>query len=189
MSEAMASRYSDYWVAAYRRSIRLARRMLAPVMREPESDGARHAGLRGRERTSFDKETAPAHDESRNATNSAMQDWFDADVDRLQEARATAERGDWTLHSIAAIEAVAKDLRGMSAAYGSALAARLSSSLCHLLETDAAKRKAQSKPTLVRAHIDALRAMARERIHDDTHPVGRVLARTLEDEVARGIRE
>lgn len=146
----------------------------------------RDAGLRGLdlERPLFDDEAVARADDTLKALSGSMEQWLDADIERLQSARKAAERADWTIHALEAIAGAAHDLKGMGATYGFPMATRLAASLCRLIETDAGKREAQRDPALVCAHVDALRAAVRDRIRDDSHPVGRAVAQALEARVA-----
>jgi chemotaxis protein histidine kinase CheA len=163
--------------------------MLVPAMRKPKAQliDPRDAGLRGLDlqRPLFDEQAIARADNALNARSESMEEWLDADVDRLQQARLAAERADWTLRALEAVEIAAHEVKGMGGTYGFPLATRLAASLCRLIETDAGKREAQRDPALVRAHVDALRAAVRERIRDDSHEIGRTLVRTLEAQVAR----
>ena len=147
----------------------------------------RDAGLRGLnlKRPIFDEEAIARADNTLKAMSDSMEQWLEDDAERLQSARLAAERADWTLHALEQIFAVAHDLKGMGGTYGFPLATQLAASLCRLIETDAGKRAAQRDPALVCAHVDALRAAVRDRIRDDTHPVGRALVQALEAEVER----
>ena len=59
---------------------------------------------------------------------------------------------------------------------------RLAGSLCKLMD-DPAKRMTVPL-VLLDAHIDAIKAVVRDEIKTDDHPVGKVLAETLESRVA-----
>jgi len=147
----------------------------------------REAGLRGLElkKPLFDEDAIARADNTLKAMSGSMEHWLEADVERLQAARMSAERADWTVRSLDTINIAAHDLKGMGATYGFPLATLLAASLCRLIETDAGKLLAQRDPTLVRAHVDALRAAVRDRIRDDKHPIGAALVQTLETQVAR----
>jgi len=147
----------------------------------------REAGLRGLElkKPLFDEDAIARADNTLKAMSESMEHWLEADVERLQATRMSAERADWTMRSLEALNIAAHDLKGMGATYGFPLATQLAASLCRLIETDAGKLLAQRDPALVRAHVDALRAAVRDRIRDDQHPLGRALVQTLEAQVAR----
>jgi hypothetical protein len=100
-------------------------------------------------------------DEALKTMTPQLEQWLEADIVRLQAARLTAERAQWTVAAIDNLMAVAHDIRGMGATYGSPLATRLAASLCRLIETDAGKAAVQCDPSLARAHVDALRAAQR----------------------------
>jgi len=147
----------------------------------------REAGLRGLElkRPLFDDEAVARADNTLKAMSGSMEQWLDADVERLQQARLAAEAENWSVASLEQLMSVAHDLKGMGGTYGFPLATQLAASLCRLIETDAGKAVAQREPALVRAHVDALRAAVRERIRENTHPVGRILVETLDAQVQR----
>lgn len=76
----------------------------------------------------------------------------------------------------------AHDLKGLGSTYQYPLVTRLAGSLCRLL--DDPSRRLAVPMVLIDAHIDAIRAVVRDRIQTDDHPTGRILAETLEAEVA-----
>jgi hypothetical protein len=147
----------------------------------------RDAGLRGLDlkRPLFDEDAIARADDTLKAMSGSMERWLETDIERLQSTRLAAERADWTTYSIDAILTAAHDLKGMGGTYGFPLATQLAASLCRLIETGAGKLAAQRDPALVCAHVDALRAAVRDRIRDDSHPVGRALVQALETQVAR----
>ena len=58
----------------------------------------------------------------------------------------------------------------------------MAGSLCKLLDDPA--RRTEAPIVLLDAHIDAIKAVVRDEIQTDEHPVGRELAETLETRVA-----
>lgn len=133
----------------------------------------------------FDGEALTRADKTLEALGGSMEQWLDADMERLQIARQLAAQTNWSLPSLEALAAAAHDLKGVGATYGYPLAGQISASLCRLIETPAGKAEAQKNPNLVSAHVDALRAIVRDRVKTDGHPVGRELLRALEVQVAR----
>lgn len=146
----------------------------------------RDTGLRGLDlkQPLFDEEAIARADEALASMGEEMADWLVADVDRLQAARLSAEQAAWSFASLEALMSVAHDIKGMGATYGSSLATQIGASLCRLIETDDGKAIAQTDPSLVRAHVDALRAAVRDSINSETHPIGRAVLQALEARVA-----
>lgn len=147
----------------------------------------RQAGLRGLDlkQPVFSPEAIARADQALQSIGGSMQEWLDADVDRLQQARAAAEAQAWRHDALEKIGGVAHELKGMGATYGFPLVTQIAASLCRLIETDSGKAIAQADPTLVCAHIDALRAAVRDQVKTDSHPVGRALLTALETHVAK----
>jgi len=123
-------------------------------------------------------------DETMKAMSASFEKWLDADAQTLQTARAAAEAAGWDETSLETLMRAAHDLKGMGGAYGYPLVTDIAASLCRLIETDAGKAAARANPSLVCAHVDALRAAIRDRIASDAHPVGKALVQALETRVA-----
>ena len=77
----------------------------------------------------------------------------------------------------------AHDLKGLGGTYQYPLVTRMAASLCRI--TDTAERRADAPLFLIDAHIDAIKAVVRDGIQTDDHPVGRALAEELERQVAQ----
>ncbi|MGZ3306724.1 MAG: Hpt domain-containing protein, partial [Asticcacaulis sp.] len=58
---------------------------------------------------------------------------------------------------------------------------RLAGSLCKM--TDDAEKRALAPRMLVEAHLDAIRACVRDKIKEDSHPMGKILSEELESRV------
>ena len=147
----------------------------------------RTKGLRGLElrQPVFSPEAVERADNALKAMSGSMQEWLDADIERLQNARAEAEAAQWSFASLDKLGGVAHDIKGMGTTYGYPLVTQIGASLCRLIETESGKGLAQHDPTLVIAHIDALRAAVRDQVKDDQHPVGRALLLALQTRVER----
>ena len=147
----------------------------------------RDAGLRGLDlkRPLFDEDAVARADNTLKAMGDSMVQWLDADVERLQKTRLAAEAAQWSHDALETLGRVAHDLKGMGGTYGFPLITQIAASLCRLVETEAGKNVAQADPSLVRAHVDALRAAVRDRIKTDGHPIGRALVHALEAQVAK----
>lgn len=99
--------------------------------------------------------------------------WMEREVERLENALAVflaapiAERANFfrAIH----------DIRGQAGTFGFPLAGRIADNLCRLL--DAA---VQVPNDIVSAHVMAIRAIVRENATTTDHPVGSLLAMSLE---------
>jgi hypothetical protein len=131
----------------------------------------------------FDQAALQRADDAMKAMGASFEQWLDDDTGRLQMARVAAEKAGWSNDALDALYGASHDLKGMGGAYGYPLVTQLAASLCRLIETDAGKFAARQRPALVKAHIDALRAAARDRIATAEHPIGRALVAALEAEV------
>lgn len=132
----------------------------------------------------FDADALSRADETMKAMSGSFEKWLDADAQALQGARAAAEAANWDDGSLDTLMRAGHDLKGMGGAYGYPLVTDIAASLCRLIETDAGKAAARANPSLVCAHVDALRAAIRDRIASDAHPVGKALVQALEKRVA-----
>lgn len=148
---------------------------------DPRQQGLRTHDLK---KPVFDAAAVARADQALEAMGDEFQVWLDADIERLQAARLRADAANWSPLSQEDVHAIAHDLKGLGATYGSLLATQIAASLCRLIETDAGKALAQRDPTLARAHIDALRASVRDAIRSTDHPVGRAVLQALETRVA-----
>ena len=133
----------------------------------------------------FQADAIARADETLKAMAGSMQQWMEADIERLQALRTAAEAARWDAASVEAVMGAAHDIKGLGATYGFPLVTEIAASLCRLTETDAGKAAVAANPVLARAHVDALRAVVRDGVRSDGHPLGRVLKQTLEVEVAK----
>jgi chemotaxis protein histidine kinase CheA len=133
----------------------------------------------------FDQTALVRADQTLKALSGSFDQWLEADVAQLQMARVKAEQDGWSDKALHGVFAASHNLKGMGATYGSPLATQLAASLCRLTETDAGKASARANPSLVSAHVDAVRAALRDNITSANHPVGRALLEALEAQVAR----
>jgi hypothetical protein len=148
---------------------------------DPREQGLRTFQLK---KPIFDAGAVARADEALEAMGEDMQAWLEADVERLQSARLRADAAAWNVLVQEDVYAIAHDLKGLGATYGSSLATGIAGSLCRLIETDSGKALAQRDPSLARAHIDALRASVRDGISSTEDLLGRAVLQALETRVA-----
>lgn len=108
--------------------------------------------------------------------------WLQDEITKLDAAQAAIRAEGLNARTAEGLYFRAHDLKGLGTTYQYPLVTRLAGSLCKLLD-DPAKR-ANAPVRLLDAHIDAIKAVVRDQIQTDDHPTGRVLAETLEAEVA-----
>lgn len=110
-----------------------------------------------------------------------FENWLQDEVTKLENVQTKIKTEGWNATNGEMMFFSAHDLKGLGTTYGYPLITRLAGSLCKMTD-DAAKRE-QAPRLLIDAHLDAIRACVRDQIKEDTHPVGKVLAETLEARV------
>ncbi len=131
----------------------------------------------------FDKDALARAEDALRGMSAHFQGWLEEELAKIQEARLAAEAEGWSDAALTRVLSTAHDVKGLGATYDYPLATRIAGSLCRLLDTPEGMQAARRAPALVTAHIDAMRAAARERIQTSDHPVGRALLRELETRV------
>lgn len=121
-------------------------------------------------------------EEALKAMSSQFGQWLQDEIDKLDAAQVGIRMHGLNAQTAEALYFRAHDLKGLGATYQYPLVTRLAGSLCRLL--DEPGRRLEAPVKLLDAHIDAIKAVVRDQIQTDDHPTGRVLAETLEAEVA-----
>jgi len=121
-------------------------------------------------------------EEALKAMSSQFGQWLEDEIVKLDKAQSDIRAVGYTLATAEALYYRAHDLKGLGTTYQYPLVTRLAGSLCKLLD-DPSKRMA-APLVLLDAHIDAIKAVVRDEIQTDDHPVGKVLSETLEARVA-----
>jgi hypothetical protein len=116
------------------------------------------------------------------AMSSQFGQWLQDEIVKLDQAQADIRASGYNAVTAEALYFRAHDLKGLGTTYQYPLVTRLAGSLCKLLD-DPAKRT-DAPVLLLDAHIDAIKAVVRDEIRTDDHPVGKILAETLEARVA-----
>jgi hypothetical protein len=116
------------------------------------------------------------------AMSSQFGQWLQDEIVKLDKAQADIRDLGYNAETAEALYFRAHDLKGLGTTYQYPLVTRLAGSLCKLLD-DPAKR-IFAPNVLLDAHIDAIKAVVRDEIQTDDHPVGKILAETLEARVA-----
>lgn len=121
-------------------------------------------------------------EEALKAMSSQFGQWLQDEIVKLDKAQSEIRALGYTTVTAEALYFRAHDLKGLGTTYQYPLVTRLAGSLCKLLD-DPSKRMA-APLVLLDAHIDAIKAVVRDEIQTDDHPVGKVLSETLEAQVA-----
>ena len=120
------------------------------------------------------------------AMSSQFGQWLQDEIDKMEKAQSDIRTQGYNAQTAEALYFRAHDLKGLGATYQYPLVTRLAGSLCKMLD-DPAKRLT-APPVILDAHVDAIRAVVRDKIQTDDHPVGRMLAETLEARVAEHLK-
>ena len=107
--------------------------------------------------------------------------WLQDEITKLDQAQADIRAKGYTPETAEGLYFRAHDLKGLGATYQYPLVTRIAGSLCRLM--DDTDKRMQAPVAILDAHIDAIRAVVRDEIQTDEHPVGRELAETLEARV------
>ena len=107
--------------------------------------------------------------------------WLADELVKLDGARSAIQANGYTTATAEALYMRAHDLKGLGGTYGFPLITRVAASLCKLTDDEAVRMKAPL--FLIDAHIDAIKAIVRDQIRDEDHPVGCALSAELERKV------
>ena len=121
-------------------------------------------------------------EEALKAMSAQFGQWLQDEITKLDAAQAAIRTQGLTAETAEGLYFRAHDLKGLGSTYQYPIVTRMAGSLCKLLD-DPAKRT-EAPIVLLDAHIDAIKAVVRDEIQTDEHPVGRELAETLETRVA-----
>ncbi len=121
-------------------------------------------------------------EEALKAMSAQFGQWLNDEVVRLDKAQSDIRGQGYTPETAEALYFRAHDLKGLGTTYEYPLVTRIAASLCRML--DDADKRMQAPLAVVDAHIDAIKAVVRDKIQTDDHPVGRDLVETLEARAA-----
>lgn len=121
-------------------------------------------------------------EEALKAMSAQFGQWLNDEVVRLDKAQSDIRSQGYTPETAEALYFRAHDLKGLGTTYEYPLVTRIAASLCRML--DDADKRMQAPLAVLDAHIDAIKAVVRDKIQTDDHPVGRELVETLEARAA-----
>lgn len=107
--------------------------------------------------------------------------WLNDEITKLDGARQTVRTEGPTAENMESLYLRAHDLKGLGATYGFPLITRIAGLLCRLID-DKTKRL-EAPLGLIEAHIDAIKAAARDDIKTEDHPIGKILVQELEGRI------
>ncbi len=120
--------------------------------------------------------------------SSHFEGWVGEEVKFIEAAFAAWKKKDFAEGEPRdAFFRVVHDLKGQATTLGFPLATRVASSLCALL--DGLPGKEHLPLDLIEAHVQAIRAIYREKVRDENDRVGSALATTLTDMAQAHLRE
>ena len=108
--------------------------------------------------------------------------WLQDEIDKLDAARAAVNIDGLSSPAGEALYTRAHDLKGLGGTYEFPIVTRAAGSLCRVV--DSAQARAAAPLSLVDSHINAIKAMIRDGIKTDDHPIGQAMVLSLEDQVA-----
>ncbi|NBB63695.1 Hpt domain-containing protein [Pseudomonas sp. ODNR1LW] len=122
-------------------------------------------------------------EEALKAMSAQFGQWLNDEIVKLDRAQADIREKGLTAETAEALYFRAHDLKGLGTTYEYPLVTRIAGSLCKLL--DDAGSRLQAPLETIHAHVDAIRSVVRDQIKTDENPTGRVLAESLEAQVAQ----
>jgi len=146
------------------------------VIRPPNPLRAKVGGFGGIDANAIAKAEAALK-----AMSAQFGQWLQDEIVKLDQAQADIRANGYTPETAEALYFRAHDLKGLGATYQYPLVTRIAGSLCRLM--DDGEKRMLAPVAILDAHIDAIRAVVRDEIQTDEHPVGRELAATLEARV------
>ena len=147
------------------------------VIRPPNPLRAKVGGFGGIDANAIAKAEAALK-----AMSAQFGQWLQDEIVKLDQAQADIRAKGYTPETAEALYFRAHDLKGLGTTYQYPLVTRIAGSLCRMM--DDVDKRMQAPAAILDAHIDAIRAVVRDEIQTDEHPVGRALAETLEARVA-----
>ncbi|RYE64765.1 MAG: Hpt domain-containing protein [Oxalobacteraceae bacterium] len=130
----------------------------------------------------FDSATIAKAEAALEAMSSQFGQWLQDEITKLEAAQSQIRSLGYNETTASELYYRAHDLKGLGGTYQYPLVTRMASSLSKLL--DDPQQRLKTPIALLNAHIDAIRAVVRDRIQTEDHPTGRILAEALEASVA-----
>ena len=120
-------------------------------------------------------------EEALKALSSQFGQWLQDEMVKLEAAESAIRSDGFHAQTAENLYMRAHDLKGLGTTYEYPLVTRVAASLCRLM--DESEQRPNAPWPLVEAHISAIRAIVRDKIQAEDHPVGCELAKALEAQV------
>ncbi len=104
--------------------------------------------------------------------------WLNDEITKLEAARTTVRIDGATHENMESLYLRAHDLKGLGSTYGFPLITRIAGLLCRLIDDKSTRLGVPI--ALLDAHIDSIKAAARDGIKTEAHPVGKAIVEELE---------
>lgn len=128
---------------------------------------------------SFDASAIERAEKALDKLSVRFEGWINEEVDRLQAARDDVDKHGHRGEYADELFRAAHDLKGQGLTFGYPLVTYVAGSLCKLLEVLIEIKSKTAPIDLIDHHVDAIRAIVRNAIKDNTHNTGSELATSL----------
>lgn len=146
------------------------------IIRPPNPLRAKLGGFGG-----IDSDAVARAEAALKAMSAQFEQWLQDEVTKISAAQTALREQGLNAETAEGVYLRAHDLKGLGTTYNYPLVTRIAASLCRLL--DDADKRLSAPVQVLNAHIDAIRAVVRDQIQTDEHPVGRELVEALEAQV------
>ena len=147
------------------------------VIRPPNPLRAKLGGFGG-----IDSDAVARAEAALKAMSAQFEVWLQDEVTKMTAAQNAIHEQGVNAQTAEGLYFRAHDLKGLGTTYNYPLVTRIAGSLCRLL--DDADKRLTAPQAILDAHVDAIRAVVRDKIQTDEHPVGSELVRALEAQVS-----
>jgi chemotaxis protein histidine kinase CheA len=155
----------------------------AQIIQVPNTLRAKVGGKLGNlDQVAIEKAEAALADLSSN-----FAEWLMDEIKKLEDRQERIKQEGYTIENTESLFYCCHDLKGLGTTYGFPLITRIAGSLCKMMDDPEKRMEAPRK--LVDAHLDAIKAAVRDNIKDTNHPVGKILAETLEARVLEHLKK
>ncbi len=131
--------------------------------------------------TGFDTSAIDRAEQALDKLSVRFEGWILEEVERLQSARDDVDAHGYRGEYAEELFRAAHDLKGQGMTFGYPLVTYVAGSMCRLLEVLGATETAKAPIDLIDHHVDAIRAIVRDRIKGNTHSTASELANGLSD--------
>lgn len=152
------------------------------IIRTPNPLRAKLGGFGG-----IDSNAVARAEAALKAMSAQFEQWLQDEVTKMTAAQTAIREQGLSAETAEALYFRAHDLKGLGTTYNYPIVTRMAASLCRLLD-DPSKRLTAPQ-AIVDAHVDGIRAVVRDQISTDEHPVGRELVEALEAKVQAHMAE